>query len=121
MAKDSDRSGIPDASYKEKYHEAQAEIHRLRAQLAKHQAEDSLVLQEMDRALVTQVGYWRHGRTLAGMHWARFKWTQGPWGGYYVPGGDNNLSDSILCCVGEFQRVLDGKRSPILDTPPKRK
>jgi hypothetical protein len=75
---------------------------------------------EMSLICERHAGYWRLGRTSAGMFWVRWKWTSGVWTGQYVIGGHNSLWDALVACLAEIEAVESGSRKPLFDGPMRR-
>ena len=98
-----------------KYHEARAEIHQLRAQLASEGQGDETILPEMEEVLRRAVGYWRVGLSSNGHYWARYKWTQGDHAGRYAIGGHSSLPYAILACLADISLIESGKKVAPLD------
>ena len=77
-----------------------------------------LALEEAERVLQTQKGYFRIGAGADGLVWARWKWTQGPLAGRYVFSRNNSLSAALEEVCRNAGDVISGKRAAALDRAP---
>lgn len=112
--KHDDRS-ISKEAYIRQYHEARAEIHSLRAQLAQVATSADTFIAELEAVSDRSAGYWRLGKSQNGHYWVRWKWTQGPEAGRYAIGGHSTLTLAIAACLADISLIEAGKKQAPLD------
>lgn len=121
MASKHKKDEISAESYRKAYHAAQSELVALRAAIAAQQAPTVDLVEEMAHQLEKAPGYYRIGRSSAGMVWVRWKWTQGDHAGCYQIGGGATLYEALLSCNAAVDGVERGRREALLDVPYKKR